>query len=259
VNRHAVASIFQRIDALFLQFPLMIVLAYLLMFVDAALHEFAHGATCKHFGGRIRKLGVMWYMAMFIFFCDTTSSWTFPKKSQRLWVSLAGPLVSFAFFGITAWCTGMTAASGSPWTALWLSLTLMGAFGLVMNFNPLLRMDAYYMLVDWTGIPHLQKKSFAYLTAGILGWMKGQPSPAESAPSPREKRIYAVYGILSAFMSFFFILLPFWRLADLWIANRHFTIWGGMAFIVVALVIGGMLFKTYEILYAARHREYKIL
>lgn len=258
MNWDAVVDVVLRIDVLMIQSPLMIAIAYPLMIGQVALHELAHGAMCKHFGGRIRKLGIMWYMAMFIFFCDTTSAWTFPKKSQRIWVPLAGPLVSWAFFGVTAWCAGLTVAAASPWAALWLALTFMNAFGLVMNFNPLVRMDAYYILVDWTDIPNLQKKSFDYLKARISGWIKKPQSPAGSAPTVREKRIFLSYGLLSALMSFIFILLPFWRLAELWATHRGFTVWGIMAAIVVALIIGGLLFKAHALLYAARHREYKL-
>ncbi len=259
MNRNAIVHIFQHIDNLFLQNPAMIAMIYLCMLIHALLHEFAHGVTCKHFGGQIRKLGIMWYMAMFIFFCDTTSTWTFPKKSHRIWVSLAGPLVSWAVFGLTAWCAGITTASGSTWATLWIALTIMGAFNLLMNFNPLIKMDSYYMLMDWTEIPNLQKKSFDYLKTGILGWFR-RPGPATGpVPPSREKRIYVIYGILSGFMSFFCILLPFWRLLDLWITNRHFTIWGIIVSVTVALVIGGMIFKAHEMFYAFRHREYKIL
>ena len=252
-----VVGIFRRIDDMILQRPGLAALAYLCMLLEVALHEFAHGVTCKHFGGKVRQLGIMWYMAMFIFFCDTTSAWTFQKKSQRIRVSLAGPLVSWAVFGVTAWCAGITTAGASPWAVLWILLTFMYAFGLVMNFNPLIRMDAYYMLVDWTGIPNLQKKSFEYLTAAILGWAGKKPSPVEP-PSLREKRIFVIYGMLSALMSFFFILLPFWRLMNIWMADRQFTVGGAVTFIVVALVVGGMVFKAYEMVCAARHREYKI-
>jgi len=250
--------IFRRIDAMILQLPAMAALAYLFMLLDMVLHECAHGVTCKHFGGKVRQLGIMWYMAMFIFFCDTTSAWTFPKKSQRIRVSLAGPLVSWAVFGVTAWCAGITAAAASPWAVLWILVTFMSAFGLVMNFNPLIRMDAYYMLADWTGIPNLQKKSFEYLKATILGWIGKNPSPVEPPPL-REKRIFVIYGVLSALMSIFFILLPFWRLMNLWMADRQFTVWGAVTFIAVALVVGGMVFKAYEMVCAARHREYKIV
>lgn len=257
MNWDHVVRVLRHIDGMILQRPAMAALAYLFMLLEVALHEFAHGVTCNHFGGKVRQLGIMWYMAMFIFFCDTTSAWTFPKKSQRIWVSLAGPLVSWALFGVTAWCAGITAAAASPWAVFWILLAFISAFGLVMNFNPLIRMDAYYMLVDWTGIPNLQKKSFDYLKRGVLGWIRKNPFRGEP-PSLREKRIYVIYGVLSALMSFFFILLPFWRLMNLWLAHRQFTVWGVVSFITVVLVVGGMVFKAYEMVYAARHREYKI-
>jgi putative peptide zinc metalloprotease protein len=259
INWNDVIAVLLRADDLFIQFPLLIVFTYLLMIIEVAFHEFAHGVTCKHFGGQIRKLGIMWYMAMFIFFCDTTSAWTFPKKSQRIWVSLAGPLVSWTFLGITACCAGLTAAAASPWAVLWVVLTFMNAIGLVMNFNPLIRMDAYYMLVDWTDILNLQKKSFDYLKTVISGWIKKHPSAAEPALSSHEKHIYWTYGILSAAMSLLFIVLPFWRLANLVMTHRGFTVWGVMALITVALISGGMLFKAQQIIYFTRHREYKIL
>jgi putative peptide zinc metalloprotease protein len=259
MNKNAIVHIFQHNDNMLLQSTAMIAMAYLLLLAHAALHEFAHGVTCKHFGGRVYKLGIMRYMAMFIFFCDTTSAWTFPEKSQRIWVSLAGPLVSWAFFGVIAWCAGLTAASGSSWADFWMAITIMNAFGLAMNFNPLIRMDAYYMLIDWTGIPNLRKKSFNYLKAVLIGWIKRSHLSVKSSLSPHEKRIYVSYGVLSVFMSVFFILLPFWRLVNLWMTNRYFTVWGVMVSMVVALFVGGMVLKAHGMLYAARHREYKIL
>jgi putative peptide zinc metalloprotease protein len=258
LERKAIVVLLAQTGGQLIQDPYMITVIYLVTLVHAALHEFAHGVTCKHFGGRVRRLGLMWYLAMFIFFCDTTSAWTFPKKSQRIWVSLAGPLVSWAFFGITAWCAGVTAAATSPWAAPWAALTLMNAFGLAMNFNPLIRMDAYYILVDWTDIPNLQKKAFDYLKARTTGWLKRDRSTGEPAPSLREKRIFLIYGILSVAMSFFFILLPFWRLVNLLMNNSQLSVQGVMTLIVIALLIGGMLFKAHGLMYASRHRAYKI-
>ena len=259
MNWDAIVHLLVRMDTLFLQNPLMIAVAYLITLLNVAIHEFAHGTTCKHFGGQIRKLGIMWYMAMFIFFCDTTSAWNFPKKSQRIWVSLAGPLVSWAFFGVTAWCAGLTVASATPWAALWIMITLMNAFGILMNFNPLIRMDAYYMLMDWTEIPNLQQKSFDYLKTGLTGWTKRRATTtAEPTLSPREKRIYSAYGVLSAAMSFLFILLPFYQIANLWMTHRQLSVWGVMSFITIALLVGTMLLKANALIQARRHREYKI-
>jgi hypothetical protein len=114
------------------------------------------------------------------------------------------------------------------------------------------------MLVDWTGTPNLQKKAFDYLKACTLGRIMRRQDVGEPIPSRREKRIFLTYGVLSGAMSFFFILLPFWRLARLWMARRQFTFWGVMAFVVVALLVAKMLIKAHALLYAARHREYRI-
>jgi len=257
VNRKAIGALLPRLDSVFTD-PAMLAVVYAVVFGHVTLHEFAHGATCKHFGGRIGRLGVMWYMAMSIFFCDTTSAWTFPKKSQRIWVSLAGPLVSWALLGVMAWCSGMTAAAASPWALMWTALFIMNAFGLAMNLNPFIRMDAYYILEDWTGIPNLQKKAFDYLLTGITGWIKRNRSTFESSWAVREKRIFVVYGVLSAVVSFLFILLPFWRLANLWMTNRHLTVLGVLISIAVVLIIGNILFKAHGLMYAKRHRQYKI-
>jgi putative peptide zinc metalloprotease protein len=47
--------------------------------------------------------------------------------------------------------------------------------GLVMNFNLFIRMDAYHMLMDWTGIPNLRQRSFSYLQRKLLGIFAGKP------------------------------------------------------------------------------------
>lgn len=261
VNHQAIGAMLSRIDSLFSD-PIIMVAVYLILLGHVALHELAHGVACKHFGGRVGQLGVMWYMGMSVFFCDTTSAWTFPKKSQRIWVSLAGPLVSWASFGIIAWLATVSTAEGNPSAVMWIALTLMAGGGLAMNFNPFIRMDAYYMLVDWTGIPNLQKKAFDYMKGNIIGLMRRNRdagrNPSPSSPSRRERKILLIYGALSVAMSFFLILLPFWQLARLWMANRHVTFWGVMTAGAVALVIGRIIYKVHGFMHAARHREYTL-
>lgn len=118
-------------------------------------------------------------------------------------------------------------------------------------------MDAYYMLMDWTGIPNLQKKAFDWLGSSLFGrlWPGREDAPP---PTAREKRIFALYGASSAVVSFLFILLPFYHLAVLWMENRHFTIWGLMSFVVIALIIVRLLFHAHAMLNDVRRREYKI-
>jgi hypothetical protein len=62
------------------------------------LHEFAHGLTCKHFGGHVHEMGFLLIYLQPAFYCNISDAWLFSEKSQRLWVTFAG-----AFFEMTLW------------------------------------------------------------------------------------------------------------------------------------------------------------
>ena len=120
------------LEAFFRGHPEALLVLYAMMLGMVACHELAHGLVCKHFGGRVHRLGIMFYLAVFIFYCDTTSAYTFPRKSQRILVSLAGPLVTFAFLGLGLWLARGLAGTGSPWEGLWVAFCFLCFFTLVM-------------------------------------------------------------------------------------------------------------------------------
>ena len=159
------------LEEAFLSNPLLILPVYLLTLVHVTLHELGHGVTCKHYGGKVPRLGIMFYMASFIFYCDTTAAWNFPEKKHRILVSLGGPIISFAIMGAGLWGAGYYAGTGLIWEPVFVAFSLFNFFGLVMNFNPFIKMDAYYMLLDYTGIPNLRECSFKFLERKTLGWM----------------------------------------------------------------------------------------
>ena len=68
---------------------------YLAVFIAATLvgfsHEFAHGLTCKAFGGRVPEVGVlMIYYVLPAFYCNVSGAYLIPERKRRLWVILAG-------------------------------------------------------------------------------------------------------------------------------------------------------------------------
>ena len=227
--------------------------AYALMLVLVALHELAHGVVCKHFGGRVHNMGIMWYLASFIFFCDTSAAWNFRKKSERILVSLAGPLITWASLGVIAWLG--VAAIGSPWLVVWGLLAVIKSFSLAMNFNPLIKMDAYYMLMDWTGIPDLQRRSFAY----VRSWLSRRQPMAAKAPGARERRVFLLYGILSGLMSLVFFVWPlatYLRRLTEWRASTGQLVFTGM---LLLIILGRVGQRAFSHMYAASHQEHKIV
>src|SRR5690606_16998281 len=56
------------------------------------------------------------------------------------------------------------------------------------------KLDGYYLLSDYLDIPNLRRKSFRYV-GDLARRLFGADSPAPPAPSRRERRIYAAYGL----------------------------------------------------------------
>lgn len=249
------------LEATFASHPAFMIPLYGLILVNIALHELGHGVVCKHYGGKVPRLGIMFYLAMFIFYCDTTAAWTFPKKRQRILVSLGGPLLSFAVFGAGLWATAYFAHTDSIWEYVFVGFSLFNFFGLVMNFNPFIKMDAYYMLVDYTGIADLRKKSFTFLQRKIFDKLGfgSETTGYTPKPSQREQRTFWWYGILGSLVSVFFLLLPIVRIKYLLQAESL-----SQGRFLLALLIGAILLArlgqaAFSKIKAMRYREYKIL
>lgn len=243
----------------FLNQPWMTVPVYLLVLLMAFIHELAHGSVCKHYGGRVDRIGVMFYLAMFIFYCDTSSAWNFPRVRQRVMVSLAGPMATFAFLGGAVWVWGLTAGNGGPPAMIAATVALLSLTTLAMNLNPFLRMDAYYVLMDLSGIPNLRTRSFAYLR-GLLGILLGARREAlPDANSPIRHRAYFLgYGLLGALVSGVFFLWPVAYAARRFLANGRTSGTGIYLGIAVFLLLARLGLAAWRRAHARSHRSFKI-
>ncbi|MDP2846741.1 MAG: hypothetical protein Q8O35_00960 [Humidesulfovibrio sp.] len=245
------------LEEVFLRTPLVLLPVYLLTLIHISLHELGHGVTCKHFGGKVSRLGIMFYLASFIFYCDTTAAWSFPQKRQRILVSLGGPIVSFAVLGSGLWAAGHFAGTGSIWESVLVAFCLFSLFTLIMNFNPFIKMDAYYMLLDYTGIPNLRERSFKFLERKFFAWL-GVGSEADTKVTLRERKIFWWYGVLGGLATVLFVAVPLFRLNYMLSANSASG--GRLLFValVAALLIVRLGNTAYGKIKAVRYREYKI-
>lgn len=185
-----------------------LVALYGLVMVMTAVHELAHGLVCTHYGGRVRRMGVMFSYFMFFFYCDLTSVHAFPKTSQKILVSLAGPLTTFAFLGSGLWTAAWLADIEPMWSLVCRAFCFVCLLGLSLDANPFLKMDAYHMLTDALGIARLRERSFVLLRDTLFGWLGAQaPTSDASPPSPWERRIFWCYASLGLVITLAFIVL----------------------------------------------------
>src|SRR5436190_10095829 len=158
---------------------------WLVVFSVTTMHEFSHGLTCCHFGGKVKEVGFMLIYFQPAFYCDVSDSWMFPSKRQRMWVTFAGGYFQLIFWGL---CTIVWRLTDSDALINQIAFIVVVFAGLqtLVNFNPLIKLDGYYMLSDYLEIPNLRNRS----TAAFTKWL------ARNHPSNRpwrEDRAQLVY------------------------------------------------------------------
>lgn len=162
---------------------------WIVTFTITTIHEFSHGLTCCHFGGKVKEVGFMLIYFQPAFYCDVSDSWMFPSRRNRMWVTFAGGYFQLVVWGV---CTMLWRITDSDSLVNQIVLVVIVFAGLqtLVNFNPLIKLDGYYMLSDYLEIPNLRAKA----TASLWAWVGRR----HSSPKPwREERAQLIYGVAS--------------------------------------------------------------
>ncbi|MGH7555084.1 MAG: biotin/lipoyl-binding protein, partial [Longimicrobiales bacterium] len=180
-----------------------LLLAWVVVLGVTACHEFAHGLTCKHFGGEVREMGFMLIYFQPAFYCNVSDAGLFPERAKRLWVTFAG-----AYFEMFLWALATLTwrvVEGGTWVSFMATIVMAtSAIKSFFNFNPLIKLDGYYLLSDYLEIPNLRQRAIGYVAARVQRlWRTTLP---EIVPvSPRERRIFLFYGVLAAVYSYWLL------------------------------------------------------
>ena len=169
---------------------------YVCLGVLKLFHEAGHAFVCKRFGGEVRTFGLMFLLLTPLPYVDASSSWGFPNRWHRIYVSFAGMAVEFFFAAVAAmvWAnTGSGLVNGLAFNVM-----LIGSISsLLFNGNPLLRFDAYYMLSDYAEIPNLYQKSQQQWKYFGDRYVLGTISAFSKATDRGEWYWLTAYGLLS--------------------------------------------------------------
>jgi Multidrug resistance efflux pump len=188
------------------------------------LHEFAHGITCCHFGGKVQEIGFMLIYFQPAFYCDVSDSWMFPSKRSRMWVTFAG-----GYFQLVVWsiCTLLWRVTDTDTTINQLALVVIVFAGVqtLFNFNPLIKLDGYYLLSDYLEIPNLRSKAIQTLWNRVAG--------TDSKVPRREERAQLIYGTAAILFSTIFLVYVY-RALYTWATSNY----------AFAGLVGFLMFST---------------
>ena len=173
------------------------------IFLVIVLHEFAHGLTCKYFGGEVHEMGFLLLYFQPCFFCNVSDAYLFKEKSKKLWVTFAGAYCQIFVWAVATLLWRITALDTGLNNFLFVVMLTSGVT-VLFNFNPLIKLDGYYLLSDYLEIPNLRKKAFDFLSSYFKRkFLKDRAVRVEA--SFRDKKIYIWYGIFSLLYSAFLL------------------------------------------------------
>ncbi len=165
------------------------------------IHESAHGLTCKHYGGQVHRMGFNLLYLTPAFYTDATEIFVYGGKWERLVTVFWGAWSELLLCAIATpvWWGTM---AGTFAHELAYKLMLITGLGVVFfNWNPLIKLDGYFLLTEALGISMLKEDSTAYVAA----WVKKHVwrLPVEVPYVPKRRRFgYALYAIVSGAYSY---------------------------------------------------------
>jgi len=178
-----------------------IAILYLLGIFVVAVHEFAHAHACKHAGGRVPAMGFALIFLTPAFYTDTTEGAVMGGRSERLVIALAGIWAELLVCSIATPVWWLTAPDTAVHEGAYFMMMLTGIVSLVVNWNPLIKLDGYYMLCEVIGIAELKEDSTAYLSAWVKRHIWRLPVDVPYVPK-RRRPFYAIYALLSGAYSY---------------------------------------------------------
>ena len=127
-------------------------------FISLIFHELAHALTCKHFGRKVRAMGLILYYGCPTFFTDVSDSWMLPRNKQMAVAAagVAANVLAGAICGVLIYFTD---------SDLLRRFFIVGAavnfLAVLFNLIPFLKLDGYYILSDYLDRPSLREEAIS--------------------------------------------------------------------------------------------------
>ncbi|HEX4006845.1 MAG TPA: HlyD family efflux transporter periplasmic adaptor subunit [Acidobacteriaceae bacterium] len=178
---------------------------WILFLILAFFHESAHGLTCKHYGGQVHAMGFHLIYLTPAFFVDVSEAFVYAGRWQRFLIILAGIGVEMIFCAVaTVVWWGTPAGSGAHDLAYKIML-ITGVAVVIVNMNPLIKLDGYYAFSEIIGFSDIKERSTAYFSGLVRKRIFRLPVEMDFV-ARRRRPGYLLYAILSGAYSYMLLI-----------------------------------------------------
>jgi len=181
---------------------------WVLIFFIGFLHESSHGLLCKHTGGEVHRMGFLLIYLSPCFFCDVTEAWVFGGRWQRITTMAAGLWSELILCGFATLAWWGLPPGGMVHELSYKIILLAGVAALVVNLNPLVKLDGYYIFTEMLEISELKENSTEFTSSWVKKKIFRLPVAVPFVPW-RRQLVYVPYSILSGaygYVMLFFVI-----------------------------------------------------
>jgi putative peptide zinc metalloprotease protein len=211
---------------------LLMAAVYLLM---KLCHEAAHGFAVKHWGGEVHQVGVMFLALIPMPYVDASAANGFAERRARIAVGAAGIMAESLLASLGLW---LWLASGPGWinAAAYNMMLIGGLSTLLVNGNPLLRFDGYYVFADLLDIPNLSSRAKRYLGYLLQRYLFGLEDADSPAQTDWERGWFVAYGIIAFFYRLFILVTIILMVAERYpLVGRAIALWALIGMVILPL------------------------
>jgi len=207
-----------------------IIMLLVLGLVKAA-HELGHAYTAVRYNVRVATMGIAFMMMIPLLYTDVTDSWRLPERQKRLRIDSAGIRVELAIAAVSLFMWALLPDGVGRSIAFVLSaVTLISS--LLINLNPFMRFDGYYLFSEVIGMENLQARAFALGKWRLREWLFKLNEPAPETFSTYKRAALITY----AYATWVYRLLLFLGLALL-VYTLMFKVLGIVLFVVEIVLL----------------------
>ena len=163
------------------------------LFFAKLCHEFGHAFMAKRAGCRVQSMGVAFMVMLPMFYTDVSDAWRVNDRRARLFIGAGGVFAELllACLALLAWSL---LPDGPARTAAFMLASATWITTLVINLNPFMRFDGYFLLSDFWEVDNLQGRAFALCRWRLREALFGYAAPAPEPWSPSMQRRLLIWG-----------------------------------------------------------------
>jgi putative peptide zinc metalloprotease protein len=165
------------------------------------IHETGHGLTTKHYGAHVPAMGFLLIYLTPAFYTDTTQGEVLGDRFQRLMITVSGVWAELMVCSLATPIWWLTPPGTAIHDFAYTIILLTGFAVVLINWNPLIKLDGYWIVTDVLGITDLKEASTLYLSSWVKRNIWGLPVEVPKVPK-RRRPGYVVYAILSGLYSY---------------------------------------------------------